>query len=59
MSHYENIWCFEGVNFVFIDLPVLINRLFTAILLVLLLFACQKMPENRNVEGIQFDHQAK
>ncbi len=39
------------------DLPTLINRLFTAVLLVVLLFACQEIPESRNVEGTQFDHQ--
>ena len=39
------------------DLPTLTNRLFTAVLLVVLLFACQKMPESRNIEGTQFDRQ--
>ena len=46
-----------GAKIVPNDLPTLINRLFTAVLLVVLLFACQKMPENRNVEGTQFESQ--
>lgn len=40
------------------DLLPLINRLFTAVLLVVLLFACQKMPEGENFEGIKFEYQA-
>lgn len=46
-----------GAKVVSNDLPTLTNRLFTAVLLVVLLFACQKTPESRNVEGTQFDHQ--
>lgn len=38
------------------DLLILINRLFTTALLVLLLFACQQMPENK-IEPIQFERQ--
>ena len=35
-----------------------INRLFTAVLLVVLLFACQQMPESNNVEGVELKYQA-
>ncbi|MEL6493510.1 MAG: hypothetical protein AAFQ41_00100 [Cyanobacteria bacterium J06623_7] len=34
----------------------LINHLFTSILLVVLLFACQKMPENGNINRTQLEH---
>ena len=39
------------------NLPALINRLFTASLLVVVLIACQE-PESRNIEGIKLEHQA-
>ncbi|MEM7760246.1 MAG: hypothetical protein AAF298_19275 [Cyanobacteria bacterium P01_A01_bin.40] len=59
LSHHKSIWCFMGVyEVVPNDLLTLINRLFTAILMVLLLFACQQMPESQNREGFQFEHQA-
>jgi len=38
------------------DLFTLINHLFTAILLVVLLFACQE-PENQKIEGIHFKYE--
>ena len=42
------------------NLPALINRLFTATLLVVVLIACQE-PENQNIQniqGIKLEHQA-
>ena len=33
-----------------------INRLFTAVMLVALLIACQDMPENNNLGDIQIEH---
>ena len=39
------------------DLFAFINRLFTAVLLVVLLIACQQMPEGNDAKGIQFGHQ--
>ena len=59
LSHHENIRCMEGMNIVSNDLFTLINHLFTAVLLVVLLFACQEMPESRNIDGIQLEHQDK
>jgi hypothetical protein len=41
------------------DLLLLFNRLFTVVLLVTLLFACQEMPEGRKVEQIQLKYQGK
>ena len=40
------------------NLFAFINRSFTAVLLVILLIACQQMPENNNVEGVQLEYQA-
>jgi hypothetical protein len=40
------------------NLLAFINRLFTAVLLVVLLIACQQMPENNNAEGFQLEYQA-
>ncbi len=40
------------------DLLTLINRLFTAVLLVVLLFACQRMPESKSLKEIQYEYQA-
>lgn len=40
------------------NLFAFINRSFTAVLLVVLLIACQQMPENNNVKGIQLEYQA-
>ncbi|MGL5940949.1 MAG: hypothetical protein ACRC2S_11230 [Waterburya sp.] len=34
------------------------NRLFTALMLVALLIACQEMPENNNFGDIQIERQA-
>ena len=47
-----------GINVVLDNLFTLINHLFTAVLLVILLFACQE-PENQieGIEGIEFEHQ--
>ncbi|HEY9769909.1 MAG TPA: hypothetical protein V6C71_15675 [Coleofasciculaceae cyanobacterium] len=36
----------------------LINHLFTAVLLVVLLFACQKISEGKNFEGIKLEYPA-
>lgn len=47
----------ESIRVVSNNLLALINRLFTAILLVVLLFACQQMPESNNIEGIQSEYQ--
>lgn len=52
LSHYENIWCLRGVKVVSREFLTLVNRLFTAVLLVALLFACQKMPESSNLNEI-------
>jgi hypothetical protein len=41
------------------DLFLLFNRLFTVVLLVTLLFACQEMPEGRRFEKIQLKYQGK
>lgn len=38
------------------NLITLINRMSTAVLLVVLLFACQQMPENQNREGSQKEY---
>ncbi|MEL7074583.1 MAG: hypothetical protein AAGM46_01470 [Cyanobacteria bacterium J06582_2] len=40
----------------FDNLFTLINHLFTAILLVILLFACQE-PKNQKIEGIPFKYE--
>ena len=58
MFHHEIMQCIGGINVVFDNLFTLINHLFTAILLVILLFACQEMPESR-IEGIELEHQSK
>jgi hypothetical protein len=34
------------------------NRLFTAMMLVVLLIACQEMPDNDGLIDIQIEHQA-
>ena len=52
------MWYIGGINVVFDNLFTLINHLFTAILLVILLFACQEMPESR-IEGIELEHQSE
>ncbi|MGF1590177.1 MAG: hypothetical protein ACFCU7_13205 [Pleurocapsa sp.] len=39
------------------DFLTLINRLFTAVLLVVLLFACQQMPESKSLDEIQYEYQ--
>jgi hypothetical protein len=49
----------ENIKVVSNDLLPLFNRLFTAILLVALLFACQETPEVKKIEGIQFNYQGK
>jgi hypothetical protein len=49
----------ESIKVVSNDLFLLFNRLFTVVLLVTLLFACQEMPEGRRVEGIQLKYQGK
>jgi hypothetical protein len=41
------------------DLFLLFNRLFTVVLLVTLLFACQEIPEGKRIEGIQLNYQGK
>ena len=40
------------------NLFAFINRSFTAVLLVILLIACQQMPENNNAKGVQQEYQA-
>jgi len=40
------------------NLLILINRLSTAVLLVVMLFACQNMPETDRVEGFEFEDRA-
>jgi hypothetical protein len=49
----------ESIKVVSNDLFLLFNRLFTVVLLVTLLFACQEMPESRKIEGIQLKYQGK
>jgi hypothetical protein len=49
----------ESIKVVSNDLFLLFNRLFTVVLLVALLFACQEMPEGRRIEGIQFNDRGK
>lgn len=49
----------ENIKVVSNDLLSLFNRLFTAILLVALLFACQETPEAKKIEGTQFNYQGK
>jgi hypothetical protein len=51
------MWCIESINVVSNNLLTLINRLFTAVLLVVLLFACQQTPENNNSKGGQMELQ--
>jgi hypothetical protein len=41
------------------DLFSILNRLFTAVLLVILLFACQDMPDGRKVDGVQLKYQSE
>ncbi|MEM7594066.1 MAG: hypothetical protein AAF383_21580 [Cyanobacteria bacterium P01_A01_bin.83] len=38
------------------NLLALINRLITTVMLVVMLFACQQMPEN-SIDGTQLQHQ--
>lgn len=49
------MWC-SNIEVVSNELLILINRLFTTVLLVALLFACQQMPENK-IEPIQLERQ--
>lgn len=49
----------ESIKVVSNDLFSLLNRLFTAILLVVLLFACQDMPEGKKVDGFQLQYQSE
>jgi hypothetical protein len=49
----------ESIKVVSNDLFSLLNRLFTAILLVILLFACQDMPDGRKVDGVQLKYQSE
>ena len=53
------IGCTEIIKVVSNDLFLLFNRLFTVVLLVTLLFACQEMPEGRRIEKIQLKYQGK
>jgi|GEM_PF-5934915 len=48
---------FERLNIVSSNLLTVMNRLFTTVMLVALLFACHKMPEGKNIEGIRFERQ--
>ncbi|MEL6440629.1 MAG: hypothetical protein AAFQ80_15405 [Cyanobacteria bacterium J06621_8] len=41
----------------FNNLPTLVNRLFTAVLLVMMLFACQQMPESQQNDQTPGAHQ--
>jgi hypothetical protein len=49
----------ESIKVVSNDLFSLLNRLFTAILLVILLFACQDMSDGRKVDGVQLKYQSE
>lgn len=48
LSHHNNIWCMESFKIVYDNLLKQINHLFTAILLVALLFVCQEMPKSES-----------
>lgn len=52
------MWCLEGTKAVYDNLPTLVNRLTTTVLLVVLLIACQQMPESKNIEGVQTESQS-
>jgi len=49
----------ESIKVVSDDLFTLFNRLFTAVLLVVLLFSCQEMPDGRKVDRVQFKYQSR
>ena len=48
------LWSIEKI--VSDNLFAFINRLFTAVLLVVLLIACQQMPEGNDAKGVQFEY---
>jgi hypothetical protein len=49
----------ESIKVVSNDLFTLFNRLFTAVLLVVLLFACQEMPNGGKVDRVQLKYQSR
>lgn len=52
------MWCLEDLKIVSNNFVTVANRLFTALMLVALLIACQEMPENNNFGDIQIERQA-
>ena len=44
------MWCLEDCNVVSSQFFTSINRLFTAVLLVVLLISCQEIPQNNLLE---------
>ena len=48
LFHYRGMWCFEDYRVVSNQLLASLNRLFTAVLLVVLLISCQEIPHNNS-----------
>lgn len=53
------MWCLEDYKVVSSQLFASINRLFTAVLLVVLLISCQEIPQDNNLLETQLEHRSK
>ena len=53
------MWCLEDYKAVSSQLLASLNRLFTAVLLVVLLISCQEIPQDNHFFETQLEHESK